>query len=376
MDNAATSWPKPSGVIRAVSACMEKYGANPGRSGHKMAVQAGHILLYTREMLCELFNLQDPFQIVFTYNCTDSLNLAIKGSVMPGDHVITTSMEHNAVVRPLKELEKHGLELTIVKGGLDGSIDPDAIRKAIQPNTRLIVTTHASNVTGTILPIKEIGIIARNHGIPYLVDASQTAGVLPIDLSRLPVDMMAFPGHKGLLGPQGTGGLYIHPNVKLRSIRQGGTGSQSDSVFQPEILPDKYESGTLNTPGIAGLGAGVKHILKEGQSKIYSHEKRLGKFFIEALSHLKKIKVYGPSELTKRTGIISINIGNKDSSEVVNLLDERFDIAVRGGLHCAPLAHQTIGTFKQGTIRFSYCIFNHLDEIKKCIRALEEISRN
>lgn len=375
MDNAATSWPKPLGVIRAVSGCMEKYGANPGRSGHKMAVQAGHILLYTREMLCELFNLQDPFQIIFTYNCTDSLNLAIKGSVLPGDHVITTSMEHNAVVRPLKELEKHGLELTIVQGSLDGSVNPDDIRKAIQPNTRLIVSTHAANVTGTILPIEEIGTIARNHGISYLVDASQTAGVLPIDLSKLPVDMMAFPGHKGLLGPQGTGGLYIHPDVELRSIRQGGTGSQSESVLQPDILPDKYESGTMNTPGIAGLGAAVKQILKEGQAKIYTHEKRLGKFFIEALSHLKKIKVYGPSELTKRTGIISINIGNKDSSEVVNLLDERYNIAVRGGLHCAPLAHQTISTLKQGTIRFSYGIFNHLDEIKSCIRALEEISR-
>lgn len=375
MDNAATSWPKPSEVVRAVTECMEKYGANPGRSGHKMAVQAGHILLYTREMLCELFNLQDPFQIIYTFNCTDSLNLAIKGSVLPGDHIITSSMEHNAVMRPLKELEKHGAKLTIVKCSSDGSIDPDSIRKAILPNTRLIVTTHASNVTGTILPIQDIGKVARNHGIPYLVDASQTAGVLPIDLSKLPVDMMAFPGHKGLLGPQGTGGLYIHPDVKLRSIRQGGTGSQSESLLQPNILPDKYESGTMNTPGIAGLGAAVKQILKEGQAKIFAHEKRLGKFFIEALSHLKKIKVYGSSELNKRTGIISINIGNKDSSEVANLLDERYNIAVRGGLHCAPLAHQTIGTFQQGTIRFSYGFFNHLDEIKNCIRALEMLSR-
>ncbi|NLU36555.1 MAG: aminotransferase class V-fold PLP-dependent enzyme [Clostridiales bacterium] len=375
MDNAATSWPKPPEVIHAVVRCMKKYGANPGRSGHRMAVQAGQILLYAREMLCELFNLRDPFQIIFTYNCTDALNLAIKGSVLPGDHVITTSMEHNAVVRPLKELEKQGLELTIVPASPDGVVDPNDIRKAIKPNTRLIVTTHASNVTGTIMPVEEIGKIVRSHGIPYLVDAAQTAGVLPIDLSKLPIDMLAFPGHKGLLGPQGTGGLYIYPGTKLRHIREGGTGSQSESLFQPDILPDKYESGTMNTPGISGLGAAVKEILKHGQRKIYFHEKRLGKFFWEALSQLKKIKLYGPADPFMRTGIISINIGNKDSSEVCNLLDERYRIAVRGGLHCAPLAHKTIGTFCQGTIRFSYGFFNSLDEIKYCIRALEEISR-
>ncbi|HHY83104.1 MAG TPA: aminotransferase class V-fold PLP-dependent enzyme [Clostridiales bacterium] len=375
MDNAATSWPKPQTVYRTVISCMEKYGANPGRSGHKMAVQAGQILLYTREMLCELFHLNDPFRIIFTSNCTDSLNLAIKGSVLPGDHVITTSMEHNAVARPLKEMEKQGLEVTFVRCDKEGRVDPDDIKSAIRPNTHLIITTHASNVTGTIMPIEEIGKIARNHGIPYLVDASQTAGILPIDLSKLPVDMLAFPGHKGLLGPQGTGGLYIHPSIKLRQIKEGGTGSQSESIYQPDMLPDKYESGTMNTPGIAGLGAGVKYILKEGQSRILAHEKRLGKLFLEALSQIKGIKCYGPSDLSQRTGIVSVNIGDKDSSEVSNLLDERYDIAVRGSLHCAPLAHQTIGTFKQGTVRFSYGIFNSLDEVKACIRALEEISR-
>lgn len=375
MDNAATTWPKPPGVIRAVTNCMEKYGANPGRSGHKMAVEAGQILLYTREMLCELFHLQDPFQIIFTSNATDSLNLAIQGSVSSGDHAILTSMEHNAVVRPLKELEKQGLKLTIIPCAPDGSIEPDDISRAIQPATRLIVTTHASNVTGTILPIETIGKIARGHGIPYLVDAAQTAGVLPIDLSKLPVDMMAFPGHKGLLGPQGTGGLYIHPDINLRAIRQGGTGSLSESVYQPDMLPDKFESGTLNTPGIAGLGAAVKHILKEGQSRILSHERRLGKLFLEALSHINGIKVYGPCDISKQTGIVSLNLKEKDSSEIANLLDERYDIAVRGGLHCAPLAHKTIATFHQGTVRFSYGAFNRLDEVKTCIKALEEISR-
>ncbi len=375
MDNAATSWPKPPGVIRAVTNCMEKYGANPGRSGHKMAIEAGQILLYTREMLCELFHLKDPFQIVFTSNATDSLNLAIQGSVSPGDHVIFTSMEHNAVVRPLKEMEKQGLKLTITACAPDGTIDPDDISKAIQPDTRLIVTTHASNVTGTILPIDSIGKIARSHGIPYLVDAAQTAGVLPIDLSKLPVDMMAFPGHKGLLGPQGTGGLYIHPDIQLRSIRQGGTGSQSESLYQPEMLPDKFESGTLNTPGIAGLGAGIKKILGEGQLRMLSHERRLGKLFLEALSHIKGIEVYGPRDIFRQTGIVSVNLGKKDSSEIANLLDERYNIAVRGGLHCAPLAHKTIGSFHQGAVRFSYGAFNQLDEVKSCIKALEELKR-
>lgn len=375
MDNAATTWPKPQRVIKAVTGCMERYGANPGRSGHKMSVQAGMILLYTREMLCELFNIRDPFQFVFTCNCTDSLNMAIKGSVTPADHVITSSMEHNAVIRPLKEMEKQGLKLTIIKCSPDGDIDPDDIRKAVQTNTRLIVTTHASNVTGTILPIEEIGRIARSFGIPYLVDAAQTAGVLSIDLHSLPVDMMAFPGHKGLMGPQGTGGLYIHPDLDLPSFRQGGTGSQSESLYQPDLLPDKYESGTMNTPGIAGLGAGIREILRVEQSKIQAHEKRLGKLFLEALSHIKGVKVYGPSDLFRRTGIISINLENRDSAEVANLLDERYDIAVRGGLHCSPLAHGTIGTLNQGTVRFSYSIYNHLDEVKSCIKAIEEISR-
>ncbi|HHU78086.1 MAG: aminotransferase class V-fold PLP-dependent enzyme [Caldicoprobacterales bacterium] len=375
MDNAATTWPKPQRVIKAVTGCMERYGANPGRSGHKMSVQAGMILLYTREMLCELFNIRDPFQFVFTCNCTDSLNMAIKGSVTPADHVITSSMEHNAVIRPLKEMEKQGLKLTIIKCSPDGDIDPDDIRKAVQTNTRLIVTTHASNVTGTILPIEEIGRIARSFGIPYLVDAAQTAGVLSIDLHSLPVDMMAFPGHKGLMGPQGTGGLYIHPDLDLPSFRQGGTGSQSESLYQPDLLPDKYESGTMNTPGIAGLGAGIREILRVEQLKIQAHEKRLGKLFLEALSHIKGVKVYGPSDLSRRTGIISINLENRDSAEVANLLDERYDIAVRGGLHCSPLAHGTIGTLNQGTVRFSYSIYNHLDEVKSCIKAIEEISR-
>jgi len=249
------------------------------------------------------------------------------------------------------------------------------IKKAIKTNTRLIVTTHASNVTGTILPIEEIGNIAQSFGIPYLVDAAQTAGIIPMSFSKLPVDMVALPGHKGLLGPQGTGVLYIKEGIELHQIREGGTGSQSESLYQPDFLPDRYESGTLNTPGIAGLGAGIQYILSKGQKKLLAHEVRLEKLFQEALSHMKNITVYGPENLEERIGIISINIKDRDSSEISNLLSEHYEIATRGGLHCSPLAHQAIGTFYQGAVRFSPGIFNTLDEVKFCIKAIEELSR-
>jgi len=312
--------------------------------------------------------------MIFTLNATESLNLAIKGCIEPGDHIITTTMEHNSVVRPLKELENHDIKTTYVKADSQGRVDPDDIRKAIQPNTRLIVTTHASNVTGTLVPIDQIGKIAREYGILYLVDAAQTAGVIPIDLSKLPVDMMAMPGHKGLLGPQGTGVLYIAPHVKLKPLKEGGTGSQSENLYQPEFIPDRYESGTQNTPGIAGLGAGISFILQQGQNNLFAYTNRLEKFFLEAVSSIPGIKVYGPPTMDERIGVISINIKDFDSTYIATLLDERYDIATRSALHCAPLAHQTIGTLKQGTVRFSPGIFNTMDQVAECIRALEQLS--
>ncbi len=375
MDNAATTWPKPPIVLKAVLRCMEKYGANPGRAGHFMAVQAGNILLYTREMLCQLLNVSDPFQIIYTSNCTDSLNLGVKGLLRSGDHVITSSMEHNSLIRPLMALKQSGVELEFIACDPQGRLDPRDIEKAIRKNTKLIATTHASNVTGTRLPIREIGSLAHNYGIPYLVDAAQTIGVLPMDLGTLPVDMLAFPGHKGLLGPQGTGGLYISPAITLNQLKEGGTGSQSERLEQPGLLPDRYESGTLNTPGIAGLGAGIKYILDKGQENLRAQENRMEKLFYEAAYKLRGIKVYGPCDPKERIGVISINIRDRDSSEIANLLDERYGIATRGGLHCAPMAHQTIGTLKQGTVRFSPGIFSTMDEIKTCIKALEELAR-
>lgn len=375
MDNAATSWPKPNTVYTRVLQTMKKYGANPGRSSHTMAVEAANLLLYGREMLCQLFNVSDPFRMIFTYNTTDSLNLAIKGTLKEGDHVITTSMEHNSVIRPLMHLANLGIETTIVPADSQGLVDPKDIEKSIKPNTRLIVTTHASNVTGTLMPIEEIGTIARNHGIYYLLDAAQTAGSLPMDLSKLPVDLVAMPGHKGLLGPQGTGVLYIREGVDLNQIKEGGTGSLSESIYQPDFLPDRYEAGTLNTPGIAGLGAGVEYILNYGQEKIMNHITNLEKLFLNAFSQIEGVKIYGPTNIKMRCGIISINIWDRDSREIVNILSQRYNIATRGSLHCSPLAHDTIGTKEQGTVRFSPGVFTTLDEVKACIMAVGEISR-
>lgn len=375
MDNAATSWPKPNTVYTRVLQTMKKYGANPGRSSHTMAVEAANLLLYGREMLCQLFNVSDPFRMIFTYNTTDSLNLAIKGTLKEGDHVITTSMEHNSVIRPLMHLANLGIETTIVPADSQGLVDPKDIEKSIKPNTRLIVTTHASNVTGTLMPIEEIGSIARNHGIYYLLDAAQTAGSLPMDLSKLPVDLVAMPGHKGLLGPQGTGVLYIREGVDLNQIKEGGTGSLSESIYQPDFLPDRYEAGTLNTPGIAGLGAGVEYILNYGQEKIMNHITNLEKLFLNAFSQIEGVKIYGPTNIKMRCGIISINIWDRDSREIVNILSQRYNIATRGSLHCSPLAHDTIGTKEQGTVRFSPGVFTTLDEVKACIMAVGEISR-
>jgi len=376
MDNAATSWPKPECVYAAAYNCMKKYGANPGRSGHRMSLQAGNIILYAREMLCRLFLAKDPFRMIFTSNATESLNLAIKGVLKSGDHVVTTCMEHNSVIRPVKQLEAAGITNTFVKSDSQGRIDPQDVKKAIIPQTRLIVTTHASNVTGTILPINDIGKIAKEHGILYLLDAAQTAGCIPMDFSKLPVDMVAFPGHKCLLGPQGTGILYISQAIELKQLKEGGTGSNSELLTQPEFLPDKYESGTLNTPGIAGLVAGIKYILEKTQANLHSHVKNLEKMFIDEVSDISDITIYGPLDPQARTGAISINVKDRNSFEVADTLDQQYSIATRGGLHCAPLAHQSIGTGKTGTIRFSFGIFNTADEIASCVDALKKIVRD
>jgi cysteine desulfurase/selenocysteine lyase len=262
LDNAATSWPKPESVLQEITASIREYGANPGRGGHRMAIRASEKVYECRQNLADLFGITDPLQIVFTSNATESLNIGLKGWLRPGDHVITTSLEHNAVARTLFSLSRSGIQWTPITCAADGSLDVSDIQNAIKKNTRMICTLHASNVTGTIMPIREIGRVAREAGIVFMVDSAQTAGDIPIDVAEDHIDILAFTGHKGLLGPQGIGGLYIRPVIDLNPLKEGGTGSLSESFWQPDFLPDRYESGTLNTPGIAGLNEGVKYILQ------------------------------------------------------------------------------------------------------------------
>ncbi len=373
-DNAATTFPKPDEVYDSIMEAMREYGANPGRAGHKLALKMGREVYRTRELLAQLFKVPNPMNIIFTSNCTDSLNIVIKGILKEGDHVITTSMEHNSVLRPLYALKNIGVDITIVQADHMGRIDPEDIRKSIKDNTKLIVTTHISNLTGTIFPIKTIGKIAKDNGIYYLVDAAQSAGVYDIDVEEMNIDFLAFPGHKGLLGPQGTGGLYIREGIDVQEIKQGGTGSASHVLEQPHMYPDRYESGTLNGPGIVGLGAGVNYILKKGIKNIREHELELTKYFLEEVTKIENVKVYGPLNVSEQAPVVAMNIMGMDSSEVSYILDEKYDIATRPGLHCAPLAHKTIGTFEQGVVRFSFGPFNTHEEIEKAIKAIKEIS--
>ncbi len=375
LDNAATTYPKPEAVYKAIDKCLREFGANPGRAGHKLSLNAGRAIYETRELLCELFNIDNPMNIIFTSNATESLNLAIKGLLKSGDHVITTSMEHNSVIRPIMSLKEAGVECSIIDCNDEGVLEVEKLEKEIKDNTKLIAITHGSNVTGTIMPIEEIGKISNKHNILFLVDAAQTAGVYTIDVKKLNIDLLAFPGHKGLFGPQGTGGLYIGEGIELRQMKEGGTGSKSESLLQPDILPDRYESGTPNTPGIVGLGAGICFILEEGIDKIRKHEENLTAYMLDGLRTIDMIKVYGPKNQKKQGAVISINIGKIDSSEVSYILDKAFDIAVRSGLHCSPLSHKTIGTFEQGTIRFSIGYFNTKEDIDESIYALKKICK-
>ena len=373
LDNAATTWPKPEGVWKAVEGLIKK-GANPGRGGHRMALDAGRIVLETREALAKIFNTADPSRMVFTANATESLNLAIKGYLKSGDHVLATSMEHNAVARPLQVLMQQGVEVSYLPCSPEGNLDPQLIEKAIKKNTKMVVMTHASNVTGTLMPIEEAGQITRNNGLVFLVDAAQTAGVYEIDVEKLNIDLLAFPGHKGLLGPQGIGGLYIREGIELKPLKEGGTGSNSESLFQPEVLPDRYESGTLNTLGIAGLGAGIDFVMEKGLQNILHHERFLTKRLLEGMKEIKEIKIYGSVDEKKRAPVVSFNFIDQDSSEIGFILDRVFNIASRTGLHCAPLAHQTMGTLEQGTVRLSMSYFNTESEIDFVLESLQKIA--
>lgn len=374
LDHAATSFPKPPAVLEKVLSVMTEYGANPGRSGHKLAMRTNREIFDTREKIATLFHIENPLDIAFTFNCTMALNMAIHGMVGAGDHVVTTSMEHNSVLRPLNALRAKGAEITIVKAGPDGIVSPKEIEAEIRPNTKLLVSTHISNLTGSIQPIAEFGRIAKERNITFLVDAAQSAGVYDIDVRAMRIDLLAFPGHKSLLGPQGTGGLYVNEELDLTTIMEGGTGSFSNSVDQPILMPDKLESGTLNAPGLIALGAGIDFILSEGMAKIRAHEEDLAFRFMAGLSEISGIAVYGPKVRGKHAPVVMMNLRDMDSSELALRLNDDFDIAVRPGLHCAPLAHETMGTFRQGAVRFSFGYTNTEDDVNRALEAIRTIA--
>mgnify|MGYP000858013973 CR=1 FL=1 len=378
LDNAATSWPKPPGVARAMVRFLEETGANPGRSGHRLSIEAARLIFDAREAVAELFGAPDPLHVIFGLNITDGINLALHGILRPGDHVITSSMEHNAIMRPLNELRKKDVRFTNIACNSDGSLDPALIELAIQPNTRLIALNHASNVCGTILPLKEIGQIARNHDLLFLVDTAQTAGVLPVDMEEACIDLLAFTGHKSLYGPMGTGGLIIGQRIdpeELQPMRQGGTGSRSEQVVQPTFLPDRYESGTPNAVGLAGLLAALTWLKAEGIEAIRVREKALTARLLAGLGEIAGVKIYGIQDASKQTATVAFNIRGLEPSTVGLRLDEEFNILSRVGLHCAPTAHQTLGTFPQGCVRFGLGAFNQPEDVCEALNAVRLLAR-
>ena len=373
VDNAATTFPKPKIVTDKIMECSLGYAGNPGRSGHKLAMKMDLEIYETREKICKLINGTEPLNVIFTFNATDSLNIAIKGVLEKGNHVITTSMEHNSVLRPLNQLRKDGIiDLSIVYADKQGYVEPQKIFDAVTPQTKLIVTTHMSNVFGTIVDIKSIGEFCKENNILYLVDAAQSIGVLDIDVQDMNIDLLAFPGHKALFGPMGTGTLYIKEGIKVKPLRQGGTGSYSHSIDQPDLYPDSLESGTPNGVGIIALGKGIDFINEVGIDNIRNHEISLKNHFIDLLKDNDDIILYGTLD-DRQGAVVSLNVKDMDSSEVSYILSDEFDIYTRPGFHCAPLAHKSLGTDELGAIRFSFGYFNTIKEVEQCVNALKII---
>lgn len=375
LDNAATSWPKPPEVLDEIQRVLKHCAGNPGRGGHEAAFQAARLIFQVRVDIAEFFGGESPLQAVFTSNATHALNQALFGVLKPGDHVITSAMEHNAVTRPLWVLAQQGVQVTEIAVDPEQGFSLKEYETAFKRNTKLVVTLHASNVTGMVLPIEQIGSIAKANGVPYLLDAAQTAGVFPIELKKLPVDMIAFPGHKGLLGPQGTGGLILGEGISLRPLLYGGTGSLSERDQQPDFLPDALESGTLNGAGIAGLGAGVRYIRERGLDQIRRHDQALCQDLIDGLRAIKGVRIYGGIKAKEKAPLVAFNIGTQDSSFVEFELSEQAGVIARAGLHCAPHAHQTLGTIEQGVVRFSPSYFTTKEDVVKALEAVESLSK-
>ena len=374
LDNGATSFPKPAEAMGAMAECMSRYCGNPGRSGHYMSMKTGEEVYHARRKVAGLFNIEKAERLIFTKNTTEALNLGLLGFLNSGDHVITTSMEHNSVLRPLKTLENCGIEHTIVKGDSYGRISAAQIRQAIKPHTRMIVMTAASNVTGTKMPVTEVGLIASENNMIFMLDGAQAAGSTEIDVKAMNIDMLAFPGHKGLLGPLGTGALYVREGLSLRPLMTGGTGTESKSRVQPIDFPEGFEAGTINAPGIIGLGTSVEFINKIGPAVIGKYEEELIAFLEEDLRNMSHIRLYGPKPHEK-TGICLLNCTGLGAEEVTARLNDEFGIAVRGGFHCAGLAHKTIGTWQTGAVRVSVGPYNTKQDMKALAEALWKIGK-
>ena len=376
LDNSATSFPKPDSVIEALTNYVVNIGANPGRSGHSLAIEAGEIIFSARRELATMFGVKNPMRVVFGFNATDALNTAIKGFVRKGDHVITTAMEHNSTIRPLKQLEEEGvISLSIAGADKNGKVNAGEIENLITEKTTLVVVNHVSNVNGAIQPVEQIGELCKKHDLTFLVDGAQSAGYLPVNIKSAGIDMYAFTGHKGLYGTQGTGGLIFNDDFdykKVKPFRAGGTGSRSADIIQPDFLPDMFESGTLNTGGIAALLEGVRFVNERGVNNILKHEQTLAEHFVtQAKEEIKGIKFFGYSP--ENAGIVSFQIEDMSVSEIAGILSEEYGIMCRHGLHCAPLAHRSLGSFPEGTVRFGFGVFNTLEDVDYAVEALSKI---
>lgn len=373
LDNGATSFPKPHIVHDAYANCMRYYAANAGRGAHRMSIMAAEKMWETRQAIARLFGIKNPERIVFTHNCTAGINMGLCGTLHSGDDLVITNMEHNSVYRPAMALSKKGIRTLFASADKEGVITPDAVRRELTPRTKMVLMQHASNVGGGINPIREIGAMLRKKGVLFMIDAAQTAGCVPIDVVKDNIDILAFSGHKGLLGPQGTGGLYVRDGLFIEPVFSGGTGSESESPFQPDFLPDRLESGTQNLPGIAGLGGGVRYVMEKGVTNIGAHERMLCAYFADQIKTIEGIRILGPANMERRVGVLSVAMDTPEPVVVAQKMDEAYGIAVRAGLHCAPLAAKTLGVLEGGSIRFSPGPFNTIQDMDYAARAFREI---
>jgi cysteine desulfurase family protein len=375
LDNAATSYPKPDSVHETMATFLKEFGANPGRGSYRMVQETEARMSEARRALASFFNAPDPARVIFALNATDALNIGLHGALREGDHVVTTTTDHNSVMRPLNRLERDGfVTVTRVRPDGHGVVDPDRIAAALTPATRMVAMLHGSNVSGALQPVAGIGRIVAEHGALFMVDAAQTAGMWPIDVRAMRIDLLAIPGHKGLLGPAGTGALILNDGVRLDPFREGGTGGDSSYPVQPEEYPHHLEAGTLNTPGIAAMVEGIRYVRERGMDSIRDHELALLRRIVDRLGDHPRVRFYGPPPAAARSGALSFNVEGHEPDEIAGILDSSFGICVRAGLHCAPGAHREMGTFPSGTVRVSPGPFNTIEDIDRLVEAVRRVA--